>query len=252
MRLFLLSLVISSLAACAQSVDGSLSDPEEYEFDSDGRRVTVLRYAASGEGIRPVVLLLHGGSGFLRFRNLYEKHATNLASNGSHVYVVMYYSNNDHRTMTSSDRDARQTLYRERLVSWVRTTVDALDFVIARPESDASRIAILGFSQGAYVAAGAAGSDERVSALVVKYGGLPSALAEHINRMPPTLIIHGEADRVVPIEEAHDLAAFLDEIGATYALLTYPDAGHGFDNQDSAQANDSIQRTVDFLVTTLQ
>lgn len=154
--------------------------------------------------------------------------------------------------MTGSDRDARKALYRERLGSWVRTTVDALDFVIERPDSDASRVSILGFSQGAYVATGAAGSDERVSALVVKYGGLPSAMAGHISRMPPTLIIHGEADRVVPVKEAQDLAAFLDEIGATYELLTYPEAGHGFDNQNSADANDSIQRTVDFLSTTIQ
>lgn len=251
MKFLLLSLVVSTLAACA-SVNGSLSDPEEYKFDSDGRRVAMLRYTTGGEDIRPVVLLLHGGSGFLRFRDLYEKHATNLVLNGFRVYVVMYYSDNDHRTMTSSDRDARQTLYRERLESRVRTTVDALDFVIARRESDASRIAILGFSQGAYVAVGAAGLDERVSALVVKYGGLPSALTEQLVRMPPTLIIHGETDGVVPIKEAHDLATFIDGIGATYELLSYPDAGHGFDSQDSAQAKDSIERTIDFLDTTLQ
>lgn len=235
---------------------GCLSNGEEmrapghsvFTFESDGRQVQMLEYALSGKDVRPAVLMLHGGSGFARYRGLYEKHARMLVENGYRVYAVMYYNDEDFRVMTGSDRGARRKAYQERLGPWVRTISAALDAVCSNQSTDTDKIAVLGFSQGAYLAVGLAGTDDRVAAMVEKYGGLPSVLADHIVRLPPSLIIHGEADDVVPVNEALTLAKFMEELGTKFEIVTYADAGHGFDGKEgSSDAEDSIRRTVDFI-----
>ena len=45
---------------------------------------------------------------------------------------------------------------------------------------------------------------------------------------PPTLIIHGDADKIVPIQQAESLVAKLKEAGVTAQLITRPGAGHGW------------------------
>ena len=49
---------------------------------------------------------------------------------------------------------------------------------------------------------------------------------------PPTLLIHGEADSVVPLGESRALAARLAQAGVSHALFTLPYAEHGFDIWD--------------------
>lgn len=45
---------------------------------------------------------------------------------------------------------------------------------------------------------------------------------------PPTLIIHGDADKLVPIQQAEIMIAKLKEAGVTAELVTKPGAGHGW------------------------
>jgi carboxymethylenebutenolidase len=62
--------------------------------------------------------------------------------------------------------------------------------------------------------------------------------------MPPVLILHGEADVVVPVSEAHKLAHTLQERGIPYEMKIYKQAGHGFHGFDMMDAG---QRTYCFL-----
>ncbi len=47
---------------------------------------------------------------------------------------------------------------------------------------------------------------------------------------PPTLIIHGDADKLVPIQQAEVLLNKLQEVGVPNRLVTRPGAGHGWAN----------------------
>lgn len=50
----------------------------------------------------------------------------------------------------------------------------------------------------------------------------------HVSRDdPPTLLIHGDADAIVPIDHSEILAGKLEEAGVTVELLTVPGGGHG-------------------------
>jgi acetyl esterase/lipase len=48
---------------------------------------------------------------------------------------------------------------------------------------------------------------------------------------PPTLIIHGDADKLVPIQQAELLVAKLKEAGVEAKLVTKPGAAHGWPDQ---------------------
>jgi len=53
---------------------------------------------------------------------------------------------------------------------------------------------------------------------------------------PPTLLIHGDQDRTVPIEHSQRLIKALKEKGITSDFVTIPGAGHGFRDADLTQA----------------
>lgn len=45
---------------------------------------------------------------------------------------------------------------------------------------------------------------------------------------PPTLILHGDADKLVPIQQAELMKAAMERAGATVKLVVKPGAGHGW------------------------
>ena len=48
------------------------------------------------------------------------------------------------------------------------------------------------------------------------------------SNLPPTLIIHGDADKLVPIQQAEIFVAKAKEVGATAKLVVKPGAAHGW------------------------
>ncbi len=68
---------------------------------------------------------------------------------------------------------------------------------------------------------------------------------------PPTLLLYGEADTMVPTEQGHQMAAELEKVGIEHELLTFPGFGHMFDEDWAHLADPSVQeayaRIVRFL-----
>ncbi len=63
--------------------------------------------------------------------------------------------------------------------------------------------------------------------------------------LPPTLIVHGERDRTVPIAHAEMLANHLRAVGVTTVLLNIPWGRHGVDSFPIGVAAPMIQYDVD-------
>lgn len=57
---------------------------------------------------------------------------------------------------------------------------------------------------------------------------------------PPTLIIHGDQDTQVPILEGESMYDALLAAGVTTRFITIPDAGHGFVDEEAAQAMEEM------------
>ena len=127
---------------------------------------------------------------------------------------------------------------------WMKTLWDAISFVEKQPAVDRERIALLGFSLGAYLSLANASIDKRVQAVVEFFGGLPREMKLFMRRLCPVLILHGENDAVVPVAEAYSLQRLLDEKGVPYEIKIYPGTGHGFVNE---VWRDAGLRTLQFL-----
>jgi carboxymethylenebutenolidase len=205
---------------------------------SGGHAIEVERYAPSTPGGHPAVLLLYG-SGGLHWRggHVMRRYAESLAERGFEAFVVHYFDAS--RTWMAGDAAERRYFAR-----WVRAVSDVITYASALPEVDSQRVGVLGVSLGAYLAVGVAADDARVTALVDVSGGLEPFLTPHLARLPRTLILHGDADRVVPVSEAYTLARVMDERHLGYQLHVYPGEGHQLGD---AAAADALARSAAFL-----
>ena len=154
-----------------------------------------------------------------------------------------------------------------RCVNWLR----------GAPGVDAAHVGLVGFSQGGQVVLLAAARGAAVQAVVAYFpvtdiarwkettavatipdyitqvcepGGVsprsPSAQAARI--APPVLLVHGDADTRVPVEQSVMMEAALSAAGRSVELLLIPGAQHGF----SAAEESIAQPVVDqFLATRL-
>ena len=150
--------------------------------------------------------------------------ASLLASQGFAVYILHYFD----RTGTSfADREA---IFRHFPI-WVKTLWDAISHVEKQQHVDPERIGLLGFSLGAYLSLSDAAVDKRVRAVVEFFGGLPKEMKFFMRRLCPVLILHGDADNTVPVEEAYHLQKILEKKDIPYEMQIYPGAGHGFSGE---------------------
>jgi carboxymethylenebutenolidase len=74
---------------------------------------------------------------------------------------------------------------------------------------------------------------------------MPKEMHLFMRRLCPVLILHGEADPTVPVEEAYQLQKLLKEKGIPYEVKIYPGAGHGF--EDAEIWRDAGLRSLQFL-----
>jgi len=207
---------------------------ENTAFDSAGRNITVQQFLPSAAGRYPAVLALHGSGGIRE--GWADQPSRLMAAQGYAVFVVHYFE----RTGTTwADPDST----RSHFPLWMQTIGDAITFAAKHDAVDARRIALLGFSLGAYLALSVASVEPRVKAVVDFFGGMPPEL-QGFTRMPPVLILHGEQDRVVPVSEATQLEQLPKRAGTPFEMKLYPGAGHGF---SGLQLLDAGQRTVQFL-----
>ena len=223
---------------------------------------------------RPAIVAIHGGGWRGGTKNSYGREVARLAGRGYAVFSVEYVlSSPGHPTWPDNLDDVRAA------VRGVRG--HAGDYGV-----DPDRIAAIGSSAGGHLASllgtNALGDDPeaRVDAVVNLYGPSdltslfrsPSAvipLRLYLGRDPrdgpelyaaaspiahasghsaPTLIIHGEADMLVPVDQSHAMAARLREAGVPAEVFVVPRASHAFGLKVFDE--DLVPRIVDFLEAT--
>jgi carboxymethylenebutenolidase len=207
-------------------------------------RATVM--PAQGDASRPSVLILHGRDG-VKPEEAYRRYAAELAVAGMDAWLFSYYSPSDEQIMLNPGREAHIVRYRERFRAWAEKTAEVAGFALAQPGSS-GRIGLLGLSNGDFLAVGVAAIEPRINAIVVCYGGIPGPMRADITRLPPLLVLHGEADGVISVGEARALADRAKALGGEVQLVVYPGAGHGFDfDPDSDTARDARAHAGQFL-----
>ncbi len=109
-----------------------------------------------------------------------------------------------------------------------------IDAELERAGLPEERLALLGFSQGAMMALHVAPRRARQCAAVIGYSGAligPELLAEEARSRPPVLLMHGEADEVVPFPSMAAAEQALRAAGFLVHGEARPGLGHGIDEE---------------------
>jgi len=120
-----------------------------------------------------------------------------------------------------------------------------LDAELARLGLPAEAYALMGFSQGAMLSL-FTGLRRAVAprAILAMSGALldPDSLAAELTHRPPVLLVHGEADDVVPVSRSHDAEATLRALAIPVEATYIPRLGHGIDDTGLAMGALTLQR----------
>lgn len=109
------------------------------------------------------------------------------------------------------------------------------------------RLALLGFSQGAMMGLHVAPRRAGCVAGVVSYSGLlagPERLSGEMKCAPPMLLVHGEADQVVPAMALNAAVRALGEAGVTAEWHLRPGLQHGIDQEGLALGAAFLKRVL--------
>jgi dienelactone hydrolase len=180
---------------------------------------------------KPLLILLHGASG--PSVGFYREQAEYFSSNGYTVFLPHYFDATKSSNPTADN-------YR----AWVNVVKTLLSEERAPPASAHRRSVLVGYSLGASVALAAGSQEVPVDAIAEWYGSLPDDFFHSLQGMPPLLILHGERDSNIPVENAQQLIKLCGIKQFQCESHIYPDQGHGF---MGAALKDADSRTLLFL-----
>jgi carboxymethylenebutenolidase len=206
-------------------------------FESQGKPIVVECFAPDSPGRHPAVVVVHGSGGMLVGGRAFRDAARTFADKGYVAHVVHYFDLTG--TLVADPKSMR-----ENFAGWMRVVADGVSYAIRQPNVDPNRVGLVGFSLGSYLSLSLAAYDHRVSAVVDFFGGFPDVLARDLKTLPPVLILHGDADRIVPVSEARELVGLCKEKKVLHELVIYPGQGHGFTGDP---ARDALLRASDWL-----
>ncbi|MGI9490336.1 MAG: alpha/beta hydrolase [Geminicoccaceae bacterium] len=116
--------------------------------------------------------------------------------------------------------------------------IDAfIDEELSRDGLGDHQLALLGFSQGTMMSLHVAPRRQKAMAGVLGFSGAllaPEKLADEATSKPPFLLIHGDADQVVPVKALQAAAAGLQAAGLPVQSSVRPGLPHGIDPEGIA------------------
>lgn len=189
----------------------------------------------SGEKPRQLVVLLHGvgadGNDLIALASLLARalpHAEFIAPNAPFHYDMAPFG---FQWFSLMDRSPHMVANGVRIAAPILEAF--LDSELRRRNLDDEDMALVGFSQGTMMALHVGLRRHRACAGIVGCSGAlvaPESLDAEISCYPPVLLVHGEADEVVPFGYMGLAATALDSVGVRVHSLAVPGLGHGIDD----------------------
>jgi dienelactone hydrolase len=192
---------------------------------------------ASAAAPVPAVVLLHGASGVQPAREL--TYARQFAAHGVAALAVDVFA----------PRRERATGFVNRLLEiteamFLADAYAALEYLAERPEIDAERVALIGFSYGGMVATYAAYAQVaeryapeglRFAAHVAFYAPCIAEFEDSRATGAPLLMLWGGRDAIIDAERCERVARALEDGGAKVETVVYPEAVHQWDGRFAAE-----------------
>ena len=135
------------------------------------------------------------------------------------------------------------------ILAGVRATapiLDAfLDAALAARGLDDRQLALVGFSQGTMMSLFVGLRRAQPAAGIVGYSGAlvgADALPREIRSRPKVLLVHGDADEIVPVHALSIAANGLKAAGVSVEILTRPGLGHGIDEEGLTRGGEFLHQ----------
>ncbi|HEY4345591.1 MAG TPA: alpha/beta fold hydrolase [Parvibaculum sp.] len=107
-----------------------------------------------------------------------------------------------------------------------------IDEELAKRGLDGSRLALVGFSQGTMMSLQVGLRRATPPAAIVGYSGALAGgdrLKDELKGRPPVLLVHGDADEMLPVSRMHDAIRVLGDAGLSVQWHVSHGVGHGID-----------------------
>jgi dipeptidyl aminopeptidase/acylaminoacyl peptidase len=216
-----------------------VTPPRQYEeltYLSEGLKIKAYLYRPAGQGPFPAIIYSRGSKSAPREvapAARFEWLGYRLARSG---YVVLVAERRGYGGSEGQSVEIGETLSTRRwsVRSEVKDVLSAIDFLKGQPEVDSKRIALLGKSLGGAVSLLAAADRPELRAVVSMAGGLGASegpgllyvqeelLGAARRIRAPTLLMHAENDRIVPVQYSRQITDELERQGTRVATKIYP------------------------------
>jgi carboxymethylenebutenolidase len=250
----LLGVSVAIWGACVAWADDAKTKPPESqpaEYVSDTFKfgcqdIRVWWFDSKPAGKRPAVLFLHGADGGVGAETMYCRAAKQMADKGFVVFIVHYLDATKpeepekisalvKRAVRGEATKAEAARARKYLDVWTSCVGEAIGHVRKQAAVDGEHVGIVGLSLGGFVGLSCAAQKElKVAAAVSGFGGLPKENWATVKWLPPTLIVHGDEDEVVPIQYAIALRKLKRRQKLPIEVKIYPEVGHCFQKEDGS------------------
>jgi dienelactone hydrolase len=223
---------------------------------ADGTVLTAHWYPLAGHAPRPAVIALHGCGGLWRnaravgtaFEARYPEYIERLHAAGFHVLLPDSFTARGSGPICSQ-KAADRVIKVETRRADVRAGVQ---WLAARPDVDAARIVVLGWSHGAMTALSALDAHRTdaaapVAGVIAFYPGCSWLLRRPFALSQPLLMLLGGADDWTPSAGCEQLVARTRNVQPTadVTLRVYPGAYHGFDGRNPVRFRAGLPNGVD-------
>jgi carboxymethylenebutenolidase len=158
-----------------------------------------------------------------------------------------------HGHSTKSPDEAGKLMMSMRVDEAEKDLRGAIQYVLKHPQTRSKQVGTVGFCMGGALSLFAASKNPEVGACVVFYGGHPNVKPDLAALKAPVLGLYAEKDGFVPPEAVRALEKTLKDLGKRAEVHIYPDADHGFFNDErpqvynAAAARDAWDRTIKFF-----
>jgi carboxymethylenebutenolidase len=240
-RIAVLVLLVAVFAIVALA-----ATPQEVSYKSGDETVKGVMYTPAGKGPFPALIVIHEWYGL---NDWVKQQASQLSDEGYVTLAVDLY-----RGKVAANGDEAHELMRglpeDRAA---RDLVAAFNYLASQKNVKANKIGSIGWCMGGGYSLAAALNEPKLAATVINYGRLatdPAAL-QKINA--PILGLFGGQDRGIPPDSVKAFEEQMKKLGKKVEVHIYPDAGHGFENENNkggyreADTKDARARTLAFL-----
>jgi phospholipase/carboxylesterase len=120
-----------------------------------------------------------------------------------------------------------------------------IDAELSRLALPTTAYALMGFSQGAMTVLFTGLRRTTAPRAILAFSGAliaPERLGQELANQSPVLLVHGEADDVVPVQRSRDAEAALRALNVPVEAVYVPRLGHGIDDTGLAMGALALQR----------